>query len=57
MCCISPVIAARVFGTKNGGPGSHLTLGCNSNEADWPHQGAVEVAKSLGNEVDLKDID
>jgi len=27
MSCIAPVIAAKVFGTKNGGPGLSLTLG------------------------------
>lgn len=27
LCCISPVLAARVFGSKKGGPGVQLTLG------------------------------
>ncbi len=27
MCCIAPVIAARVLGTKNGGPGVGVTIG------------------------------
>ena len=27
ICCISPILAARVFGTKFGGPGLKLTLG------------------------------
>ena len=27
LCCISPVVAAKVFGTQTGGPGPKLTLG------------------------------
>lgn len=27
MCCIAPVIAAKVFGTKAGGPGCEVTIG------------------------------
>lgn len=33
MCCIAPVIAARVLGTANGGPGCTITLG---EEGDAP---------------------
>ena len=30
LACIAPIVAARVFGTKYGGPGLSLTLGCKS---------------------------
>ena len=33
LCCISPVVAARVFGTSFGGPGAKMTLGCKGDEA------------------------
>lgn len=49
MCCISPVIAAKVFGVKNGGPGAKLTLG--GRGADWPYNGSIDAALSFGNEL------
>ena len=33
MCCISPVIAARVLGTKSGGPGATVTIGDDPSTA------------------------
>jgi 23S rRNA A1618 N6-methylase RlmF len=38
MCCISPIIAARVFGSKFDGKGITMTLGSKGN--DFPHQDA-----------------
>lgn len=42
MCCIAPAIAARVLGTRHGGPGVRLTLGAESPAAD--------AARTLGAE-------
>ena len=33
-CCIAPILPAKIFGTKNGGPGMTLTLGKKGE--DWP---------------------
>ena len=49
MCCISPVIAAKVFGSKSGGPGVKLTLGGKGD--DWPYNGSIDAALSFGNEL------
>lgn len=54
LCCIAPVVAAKVFGTKSGGPGAKLTLGCKGD--DWPYNGAIDAATSFGNELAEKDI-
>ena len=35
LCCIAPVIAARVFGKKHGGPGLKMTMG-KSEVPSWP---------------------
>ena len=53
-CCISPIVAARVFGKKFGGPGLILTLGKKGE--NWPYAGSIEVATSFGNELAEKDI-
>jgi len=53
LCCISPVLAAKVLGEK----GVTLTLGNTGSEADWPYQGAIEAAKSWGASMELKDVD
>lgn len=45
--CISPIVAARVFGTKFGGPGVTLTLGKRGDA--WPHNGSIDVGASFGN--------
>merc|ERR1719245_2074453 len=49
LVCISPIIAAKVFGKASGGPGIKLTLGCKGDQ--WPHQGAIDAAQSFGNEL------
>ena len=49
MACISPVIAAKVFGKESGGPGAKLTLGCKGD--NWPYKGSIDAATSFGNEV------
>ena len=54
LCCISPVVAARVFGTKCGGPGLTLTLG-KKGEA-WPYNGSIDVAKGFGNNMQEKGV-
>jgi enhancing lycopene biosynthesis protein 2 len=33
MCCIAPVIGARVLGTKSGGPGATVTIGNDQQTA------------------------
>ena len=47
MCCIAPIIAAKVFG----GSGVSLTLGKKGDEALWPFAGSMEAAKSFGANV------
>jgi hypothetical protein len=42
MCCIAPIIAARVFGNKVGGKGCELTLGQKGDK--WPYNGSIDVA-------------
>ena len=44
LCCIAPVLAARVLGAAS----PSLTLGNTGSEADWPYQGAIEAARSFG---------
>ena len=44
LCCISPIIAAKVLGEKN----PKLTLGSTGEEGDWPYQGAIEVRSVIG---------
>jgi len=34
MCCIAPVIAAKVLGTEAGGPGVSVTIGADAGTAD-----------------------
>ena len=33
LCCIAPVLAARVLGTASGGPGCSVTIGCDPGAA------------------------
>jgi len=54
LCCISPIVAAKVFGTKEGGGGPKLTLGCHGK--DWPYSGAIDVAASFGNGMVKTDV-
>lgn len=53
LCCISPIIAAKVFGNS----GATLTLGSKGSEADWPYQGSIDAATSFGNKMIDADID
>lgn len=63
MCCISPIIAARVrnlffniqvFGKKFDGPGVTLTLG--SKGPCFPYQDTIDVAEKFGNTIEHKDV-
>lgn len=45
-------MAARVFGTKFGGPGVTLTLGQKGEK--WPYNGSIDVASSFGNTLNDK---
>merc|ERR1712083_678922 len=53
LCCISPILAAKVLGDK----APTLTLGSSGSEADWPYQGAIEVAKGFGANMVSKTVD
>jgi len=53
LCCIAPILAAKVLGEK----GVTLTLGGEGEEADWPYQGAIEVAKGFGANMELKEVE
>ena len=55
LCCISPILLARVFGTKFGGPGVRITLGSWGEE--WPYEETIGVAKEFGNELVECDVD
>jgi len=45
LCCIAPILAAKVFGSE----GVTLTLGKSTEEGGaWPFHGAVEAARSMG---------
>jgi len=52
LCCISPILAAKVLGSSN----PTLTLGSTGEEADWPYQGAIEVAKGFGANMEQKSV-
>jgi len=52
LCCISPILAAKVLGASN----PTLTLGSTGEEADWPYQGAIEVAKGFGANMEQKSV-
>ena len=47
MCCITPNIAAKVFGSK----GVKLTLGKSGDPNLWPYEGSLEAAASFGANV------
>jgi len=53
LCCIAPILAAKVLGQS----GISVTLGNNGAESDWPYQGAIEAAKSFGANVKLMNVD
>ena len=54
MCCITPVVAAKVLGTADGGSGATLTLGQTGSE--FPYSDAIGVASGFGNEMKDKDV-
>src|SRR5262245_1491883 len=48
LCCIAPVIAARVLGTRQGGPGVKVTIGTDQRTADAiATMGATNVPRSV----------
>ena len=54
LCCIAPMLAAKVLGEK----GVTLTLGkSNDGTGKWPYAGAIEAAKSMGANVVEKAVD
>eukprot|EP00830_Metopus_es_P018704 TRINITY_DN661_c0_g1_i1.p1 TRINITY_DN661_c0_g1~~TRINITY_DN661_c0_g1_i1.p1 ORF type:complete len:300 (+),score=52.38 TRINITY_DN661_c0_g1_i1:98-901(+) len=48
LCCIAPMIAAKVFGTKSGGPGIEMTMGKKGLPA-WPYSNTIDISTRLGN--------
>ncbi len=52
LCCISPVLAAKVFGDKN----VKLTLGKKGDDSKWPFSGAIDAAASMGAFVEEKEV-
>ncbi|XP_075429109.1 glutamine amidotransferase-like class 1 domain-containing protein 3, mitochondrial isoform X1 [Ascaphus truei] len=42
LCCISPVLAAKIL------PGCEVTVGCDTECEKWPHAGTANVIKQLG---------
>jgi len=53
LCCIAPILAAKVLGKS----GVTLTLGNCGPESDWPYQGSIEAAKSFGANMKLMNVD
>ncbi|XP_045118306.1 glutamine amidotransferase-like class 1 domain-containing protein 3A, mitochondrial [Portunus trituberculatus] len=54
LCCIAPVLAARVLG----GSGVTLTLGqTDDGSGKWPYAGAIEAAKGMGATVVEKSVE
>jgi enhancing lycopene biosynthesis protein 2 len=48
MCCIAPVIAARVLGTRQGGPGVSVTIGADAGAAEAIGQmGSTNITKPV----------
>ena len=51
LCCIAPVLAARVF------PGCEVTVGKDTEEeGKWPYAGTVEALKAMGAKHVIKDV-
>jgi enhancing lycopene biosynthesis protein 2 len=55
LCCIAPILAARVFGDKKGGSGVTLTLGKRGES--WPYAGSLDAASGMGNKIEEKDVE
>lgn len=48
LCCIAPVLAARVLGTRKGGPGVKVTIGSDQATADAiATMGSTHVARGV----------
>jgi enhancing lycopene biosynthesis protein 2 len=48
MCCIAPVIGARVLGTRQGGPGVRVTIGDDpGTAAAVVNMGATHIPKAV----------
>lgn len=48
LCCIAPVLAAKVLGSSAGGPGCQVTIGSDTGTADAVRaMGATNVAKPV----------
>ena len=54
LCCISPLLIAKLLGKQNGGPGCKLTLGSKGEQ--WPYAGTIDVAKDFGNEMKESEV-
>ena len=52
LCCIAPILAAKVLGPE----GVRLTLGKQGDEASWPYGGSIDAAKSFGAECVDRDV-
>jgi len=57
VCCISPIIVSKLFGTKSGYEGLELTMGKKRATEEWPYHSAIEVADSFGNKMVDLDVD
>jgi len=53
MCCIAPVIAAKIF------PGCKITMGGNTeNDGEWPYAGAAQgVERVLKADYQVKNME
>lgn len=54
-CCISPLLLAKILGSKSGGPGIKLTLGDSSPTEIWPSSPCISLASDLGNLPEFAD--
>ena len=52
LCCIAPIIAAKVFGSE----GVKVTLGKSGDANLWPYGGSLEAAASFGANVVPADV-
>lgn len=50
LCCIAPILAAKVF------PGVTITLGKDGDEKLWPFKSAIEAATAMGAKIEKRDI-
>lgn len=55
--CISPLLCAKVLGTKNKQSGVELTLGKKRSDPSWPYSSTITLADSFGNKLVEKDVD